>query len=174
MRFQKQLIPHTDIAEGKWDDNLRTTLACFLDMNPEEVPHFTDNHATVMDAEVAMNNFLHQYNAVLFEVQSSGTLQQVLNYMAGVNPDVFYMLTGYDENDKLRTVIGFNSDIVWDTHCDNHSLVSPCMNGHYVIRVFLNAVYHLYENEVEVEEDDYDYADEEGDNSVGRAEDNSI
>lgn len=167
MKFFRQLIPHTNLVKWEFDDCMRTSIGCFLEIPPEDVPQFMSDMGLNWESMVA---FLRSYNAYLFTVKSNGTLEQVLDYMSTMNPDVYYMITGDDVYGDQRTVICLNSEIVWDTHQDDLTIVQP-HNGSYIVHVLLNYDYHTADaDEQNDEQEDEDCIGCTTHNSLGNAE----
>lgn len=135
MKFQKQLFRH-DPERGVYGDCYRTVLACFLDLDHDQVPHFAAlywNDSTAWAK--AAKEFLAQYGLVEISVVYDGSmsLDSLLSWVGWANPGMYYMLSGRSRNGTDHVVIGLNGSIVWDPATDDSGIVGPGSDGYYRI-----------------------------------------
>lgn len=140
MKFQKQLYFHRP-DEGSYGDCQRTVVACFLDLDAQDVPHFNDG---MPGAEV----FNERYDGYLASrglarmmtvFDGSAGLNQVLQTMKSVNPGMYYCLSGMSETGVNHVVIAKDDAVVWDTSLNDSGIVGPCTDGYFWVDVFVPA-----------------------------------
>lgn len=121
---RKQLFRH-DPANGVYGDCHRTAIACLLDLEPDQVPHFgsdyTDSEAFHRREKewLASNGWCAVSNAF------DAPLDLVLRAQASINPDVYYLLGGKSRTGCGHTVIACGDCIVWDPSLDDSGIVGP-------------------------------------------------
>ena len=94
-------------------DCYRTALACILDRDPSEVPHFAES--TWYDAD-ARRWLVEHYGLTLVRtrVQSLANGWQ-LDLEKG-RQDVYHLVIGRTARGTLHACVGLNGKVVWDPH----------------------------------------------------------
>ena len=141
MKYHLQQCAH-DPENGLWGDCLRTAIACVLDLEPEDVPHFMDGHsfdAAVEDMTVTNNirEWLAARCFQLFRVMFSGDnmdLDEILVWTHAANPGMRLLLSGGSSQGAGHIVIVKDGKIEWDPATgDKHCLLGPDANGWWEI-----------------------------------------
>lgn len=127
--FQKQKYKHSP-SEGTFGDCHRTAIACLLGMSRDDVPHWGVHYDDYEKFKSMKNEFLSSkgLREYTFPFYSNGT-DEALQWMAKVNPSIFYMLTGKSRNGTAHVVICKDSSIVWDTAIDDSGIVEGLDTG---------------------------------------------
>lgn len=139
MKYAKQLFRHApEAVPAIYGDCHRTAIACLLDLDPREVPHF--GAAAFDDPELFYKmerEFLRSRGLAKYDVVYSGefTLEQVLEHIGALNPGVRYLLGGKSRNGTHHTVVGCGGRIEWDPALDDSGIVGPCTDGYYWVSV---------------------------------------
>lgn len=132
MKPQKQLFRHRPAA-GEIGDCHRTAIACLLDLDPQEVPHFGEMVWDEQDQCFRENGDFHRYVKEWLATRGLGTvdavyscgLQELQAHLAQVNPHAYYLLGGESRTGVNHTVIGCGGEIVWDPSLDDAGIVGP-------------------------------------------------
>lgn len=134
MTPHKQLFRHKP-EEGIYGDCQRTVIACLLDKEPSEVPHFgrfgADYPMFWSDIREYLNSLGYDYVDVLFDGKTP--LEEILNFMKCRNPDAYYMLAGQSRTGVDHVVIGLGGEIIWDPSLNDAGIIGPTSNGCYEI-----------------------------------------
>lgn len=117
MKYHMQRIPH-DPANGQNGDCFRTSIACMLDMEPEDVPHFadyTDDDRGDRDYLKDARDWLLQNHGLSlactgFELSP----RRLLNYMKRANPGITYLMVGKGAIGVPHCVICCGAKLVHD------------------------------------------------------------
>lgn len=88
----KQKIKH-DPENGAWGDCGRTAYASILNLEVEAVPHFFDNDRKGPEVEAEIDAFLASHGLARINLVTPQTPAQFMEYMGGLNPDLYYILT---------------------------------------------------------------------------------
>lgn len=138
----KQRFRH-DPENGVFGDCHRTALACLLNLELDEVPHF---YQLKIEAELRaepfvwraeVEKFLNTQGLTQADVVFGGTLEQLFAFMAEWNPQTFYLLGGVSPRRVNHTVICRGGCFEWDTHPDDGFIVGPLDTGTYEITFLL-------------------------------------
>jgi hypothetical protein len=121
---RKQLFRH-DPEHGVYGDCHRTALACLLDLEPEQVPHFGENFESPEVFSHRVAEWLSAQGWCEVSVPYQSTLDELLQCQEALNPDVYYLLGGKSRTGCGHTVIGCGGEIVWDPSLDNSGIVAP-------------------------------------------------
>lgn len=115
-----------DPTNGAYGDCMRACIASILEMQAEVVPHFGDGNPTPEQFMSAINAFLNPLGKSLFRTVASGTetLEDVLQYMGEMNPDLHYILGGAAEGGN-HVVVCCGSAIVHDPSWYPSRLTGP-------------------------------------------------
>jgi len=132
VKAQKQLFRHRPHL-GEIGDCHRTAIACLLDLDPQEVPHFGEMDWDFEQQRFRENGDFHRHvsdwlrTRGLATVDSvySCTLEELLTHLGRVNPNAYYLLGGESRTGVNHTVIGCGGEIVWDPGIDNPGIIGP-------------------------------------------------
>ncbi|NJC36400.1 hypothetical protein GGR60_000890 [Xanthomonas arboricola] len=129
--------PHNEI----YGDCHRTAIACLMDLEPWQVPHFAQLAATQpgYDWEAAVAEFLETHGLCSVDVSfgPDNGVEGVFAYMQSRNPGIRYLLGGMSPRGTNHTVVACGGGYDWDPHPDGGFLVGPLTNGHYEITFLL-------------------------------------
>lgn len=136
---RKQLFrhqPHLDLL----GDCHRTAIACLLDKEPWEVPHFYQKELTTprYDPEKEIAKFLATHGLMGIDIHFNGEagLEGVFGYMDMWNPDVYYILGGVSPRGTNHSVICRGGGFEWDPAKDGGFLVGPLDNNYFRLTFF--------------------------------------
>ncbi|MGE8281112.1 MAG: hypothetical protein ACN6O2_11810 [Stenotrophomonas sp.] len=125
--------PHNEI----FGDCHRTALGCLLDLEPWQVPHFTQLANTVpgYEWEAGQAAFLASMGLCSADVLfgGDGPIEGVFDFMQSRNPKAYYLLGGRSPRGTNHTVVCCGGGYAWDPHPDGGFLVGPLSNGFYEI-----------------------------------------
>ncbi|WP_407155195.1 hypothetical protein [Bradyrhizobium sp. STM 3557] len=142
MKPQKQLNRHRP-EQGIYGDCHRTAIACVLDMDAQDVPHYMDASAYDDGAEAAHDRVEAWLNArgivtinMLFPGETP--LKDVLCTVSACNPRSrpVFILGGQSRNGVNHSVVCCDGEIVCDPSQDDSSIVGPCDDGYYWLTFF--------------------------------------
>lgn len=137
--------PHNDI----YGDCHRTAVACLLDKEPWEVPHFTQLAYTVAgyDWERGQAEYLATQGLCSVDVIFGGdtTLEDIFRFMQTRNPSAYYLLSGFSPRGTNHTVVCCGGGYEWDPHPDAGFLVGPMTTGYYEITFLMPLAMRLQE-----------------------------
>ncbi len=124
--------------KGEIGDCFRTCIACILDLEPEDVPHFSATHFGKPDEEYGdltwadVRNWLFARNLDITTVGTPGdwSLQQILEVAGSwCGPEVCYLLFGKSRNNSDHVVVCQNANIIHDPSIDRSGIVGPSEDG---------------------------------------------
>lgn len=130
MKFHKQKFLH-DPDNGVYGDCHRTAIACLLDLEQDEVPHFLYDGCDAVEFKRREKEFLNSRGLNLFEVDYGGEIKDVMNYIASVNPNIPYLLYGKSPRGTCHTVVCVNNKMMHDPHPDDTFVCAPCGSEAY-------------------------------------------
>lgn len=141
MQKQKQLNKH-DPENGVYGDCFRTSIACVLNMDAIDVPHYHSNNIPDGSTQVVeFRKWLASNGFGLFEICLSGELENILAHIKSTNPDEYYLLSGESSVGTDHIVICHGDKIVWDTSTQDSGIVGPRKNdGYYWISVLTSNI----------------------------------
>ena len=130
-----QRIKHRP-SEGQYGDCYRTAIACLLDMEPEEVPHFYGKD--MKEQDILASEWLLSQGYNIFTISFSGelTLDDLLYSVAFNNPNIYYLVTAASSVTN-HVFIAFNDKIVHDPSGRNETPSGPCDDNYYWIQVLV-------------------------------------
>ena len=130
MTPQKQLFLHRP-EEGIKGDCWRTALACLLDLEPTEVPHFMSLASDREGVNCLTDRFLAERGLRVIAVPFPGEtpLQQVLDTVGALNPGFHHLFSGTSRNGSNHVVIARDGQIVHDPAIDDSGIVGPMDDG---------------------------------------------
>ncbi len=141
MRPQKQINRHRP-DEGVYGDCHRTAIACVLDLNAAEVPHFM-NPTICPDPADAHNRFeewLNERGILTINVMfpGEGRLTDVLYSVQATNPRSrpVFILGGQSRTGVNHSVVCCDGEIVCDPSIDDSGIIGPCDDGFYWLTFF--------------------------------------
>lgn len=133
MTPQKQKNRHRP-QDGLIGDCHRTCYACLLDMDRDSIPNFgevgfdltKDGGGNRKEFSEACAEWLGSVGYAEFSVGFNCGLHEIFQYMAAVNPGIYYILGGRSMTGVNHSVIGCNDAIVWDPSLNDAGIVGPC------------------------------------------------
>jgi len=145
MQFHKQLFRHKP-EEGQIGDCYRTAIACLLDLEPVDVPHFYEDcwYALRDVGREKADKWLHDgfgLQTFAFPMQTD-SVELVLRCVATWNPHVRYLLSGTSPRGTTHVVVAEHDQIIHDPAIDGGGLVGPAEDGLFWVEVFINAEIH--------------------------------
>lgn len=133
---RKQLF-RNDPKNGVHGDCHRTAIACLLNLEPEDVPHFAaiSMEDESIDWDAAVKDFLAGQGLAQVDVFYHGDspLEDVLSAVGARNKGVYYLLGGMSPRGTNHTVVGCGGRIAWDPHPDGGDLVGPLSHGFWEV-----------------------------------------
>lgn len=141
MKPQKQKFLHRP-EEGVFGDCYRTAIACLLDKDRDEVPHFYDrlhNQAVPDDVTNAIRAWLreHGYGRVVFAFGNSVGLNAVLTMMEALNAGVFWLLSGTSRTGCNHVVVCRGGEIIHDPGLTDPGIIGACDDGYFWAEVII-------------------------------------
>lgn len=138
MQFHKQLHRHN--PPESFGDCFRTSLGCFFNRLPQEMPHFYDgvdygDDATKANEAIRLWINRQGYIPVVFVYECK--LELVLYSMKMNNPGVYYMISGESVTGNNHCCIGLGDEIVWDPAEENCGLIGPNRDGQIIVEMFV-------------------------------------
>jgi hypothetical protein len=143
MRIQKQLNRHQP-DKGIYGDCHRTAIACVLDLDPKDVPHFMDklpNGSDAPDVWGEIERWLNARGLTQINIAFPGavSLRDVLEAIEVSNassPGLVYLLGGTSRNNLNHTVVCCGGEIVCDPSLDNSGIIGPMSHGYWCVTFF--------------------------------------
>lgn len=133
MRYHKQLFRHRP-AEGIYGDCFRTAIACLLDLEPEDVPHYHEGICPDgADQLGCMNEWLAERGLLLHSVPFEGDRAVILKAVSTYRQGCRFLLGGQSVPGIGHVVICRNGEIEHDTHPDDPGLCQPDDDGFWWI-----------------------------------------
>lgn len=145
MKPQRQKNRHRP-EEGLIGDCHRTCYACLLDLDRDSVPNFAEvgfdptkeGGGNVKEFKGACKSWLAENGYAEFSIAFNCELEDILGYMAVVNPGQYYILGGESRTGVNHSVIAKDDAIVWDPSLNDSGIVGPCKpDGMYWITVLV-------------------------------------
>ena len=139
MTPHKQLNLHRP-EESIKGDCWRTALACLLDMEPAEVPHFYGSAEDPEEVDRLTDAFLAPRGLRILTMAMPGEmpLEQALAWVGCWNPGLHHLLSGTSRNGTSHVVIARDGAIVHDTARDDSGIAGPTDTGWWWVQ-FLGA-----------------------------------
>lgn len=140
----RQLFRHRP-ENGIYGDCHRTAIACLLDLDPMDVPHFylakveAQARGETYDWEAEVERFLNARGFTQAHVNFTCTLEELFTYMGAVNPRTLYLLGGESARGVNHTVICRGGAFEWDPHPDSSFISGPLDNGFFTATFLLPA-----------------------------------
>jgi len=142
VRPQKQLFRHRP-SEGLFGDCHRTAIACALDMDAKDVPHFMDGTPGKGEADRAHDlaeQWLNDRGLCTISILFPGTcsVQEIIESVANVNARSrpVFILGGESKSGVNHSVVCCDGRIVCDPGQDDPGIVGPCDDGWYWLTFF--------------------------------------
>lgn len=142
MKYHHQTIKH-DPANEQWGDCFRTALACILDLEIEDVPHFMHGNPDSEIVWTQVNKWLNERGLHMMTLPFSGSLSDVLTTMGKLNPGVRYLLAGTSVNGFNHQVIAQGDKIIHDPNRSYVGLTGPGSDGLFWIDVLVPTKIHM-------------------------------
>lgn len=132
MRLIKQTIQH-DAERGVAGNCHQTAVACLLDMDIEQVPHFAqmamDDGSDMYEYERV---FLEQHGLVPIHIPYTGTgWEEIRDTLRALYSGVLYLLGGRSRLGTGHTVIMCGGSLIWDPSPFDSGIVGPMEDGFY-------------------------------------------
>lgn len=124
MIYRKQLFRH-DPANGVYGDCHRTAIACLLNLEPEQVPHFGLNFDNGELFHHQVREWLASQGLCQVDSVFNASLDEVLLTQEALNPGVHYLLGGKSRTGCGHTVVACGGKIVWDPSLDDAGIIAP-------------------------------------------------
>ncbi len=136
MKAQKQKFQH-DPDNGIYGDCQRTAIACILDMDRDEVPHFYDGGVSAKKAAKATREWLSERGLTLFQVafHSDTEIDKFLESLDAINPGQHFIWGGKSRNGVNHSVVVSGGEVVCDPSLNDAGIVGPCDDGFYWIDI---------------------------------------
>lgn len=130
---RKQIFRH-DPANGTFGDCHRTCIACLLDLEPEQVPHWGVHYHEPEKFNAMAQEFL-KTQGLMFVTSAFGncSVDDLLCSQGKINPGAYYLLTGKSARGCNHVVICLNDKIVHDPHPSDVGITGPTDEGWYWI-----------------------------------------
>lgn len=130
MKYHKQLIKH-DPENGRWGDCARTAIACILDLEPAEVPHFFDGGVEAEEGLVQLQSWLRKLGLCLvmlpFLAENVAEALRIGRYIKHTE----HMLVGKSPRGSNHVIVCRGEEMVHDPAPQNDGLAGPTADGHY-------------------------------------------
>lgn len=124
MKYHKQLVNH-DPANNMYGDCMRTAVACLLDREVLEVPHFYEGGVDTG----AQDQWFDGQGLSIISLPFDSSVSEVLDMMGAVNPDTRYILCGRNPRGVNHVVITQGGEVIHDTSPLGGGVVAPCDDG---------------------------------------------
>jgi hypothetical protein len=137
MKYNKQRFRHNP-EEGVCGDCYRTAIACIMDKEPEEVPHFYPSPDTTSEQfNDLVDNYLKTQGLIRFISWYTCSLDEVLASVGGNNPNCYWILSGTSPRNTEHAVVCLGGNIIHDPALNSDSIpfVGPCANGSWQVEV---------------------------------------
>ncbi|MDE2441810.1 MAG: hypothetical protein KGP14_12370 [Betaproteobacteria bacterium] len=136
MNFHKQRYLH-DPENGIYGDCMRTAVACIMDLELDDVPHFLEGNPAGTEFNRRVNSFLASKGKQIFSVPfAADRLDILLDSLGHQNPDAIYMLSGESSRGVNHVVICRGGEVIHDPHPSNSGLIGPCSpDGYYWVEI---------------------------------------
>ena len=141
----KQLYKH-DPKNGIYGDCFRTSIACILDMNPLDVPHWYAElwPPGVINAEIAdlvrveLIKWLGQFGLSYVELPITASDNETLfQFLRGYFPPDVYIALGCSSKNGGHSVVVNSTGYIWDPAIDNSGCVGPMSDGFYWVGMII-------------------------------------
>ena len=140
MKIQKQLNRH-DPENGIYGDCHRTAIACILDMDAADVPHFMDKttgKGEAPEANAAVEKWLNKRGLcqIITIYPGETPLKDILHAVGHNNPGICFLLSGESATGCNHSVVACDGEIVCDPSLDDSGIIGPCDDGFYWVVFF--------------------------------------
>jgi hypothetical protein len=138
----RQLFCHAP-ENGTYGDCHRTAIACLLDLQPQDVPHFyqlkveAQQRGEEFDWRAEVERFLNSKGYTGVDITYASSLNELFDYMAAVNPRSLYLLGGASPRGWNHTVICRGGGFEWDPHPDSDFVIGPLDSGLFEVTFLL-------------------------------------
>lgn len=134
IKHTQKIFPH-DPDNGRWGDCYRTCIACILDQEVEDVPHFVDNGVSTDEIWEATQEWFGKIDMYLVALPFEGIKVEALkaaNLWASGNR---YLLGGTSPRGLPHMVVGKGNEIEWDPAPPGGDLSDPDEDGYWWIYI---------------------------------------
>lgn len=121
-------------------DCFRTVIACLLDKEPRDVPHFFSDEPESELGWQRVNDYLATQGLALWMMAFPGTapLSDVLQSIAVTNPEMYYIVVGKGGYDEDHAVIAINDTITHDPASMSPGLTGPAKHGYWMVMTLIH------------------------------------
>lgn len=139
MIFYDQLETHCDVENGIYGDCYRTCVACFLEIEPQNIPAITDPDLSKYENE--LNDWLiGNYDLCLIGFPFKGlhsheeTMKMFQEFFKlNIRKDMPYIFVGNSPRDICHAVIAENGKIIHDPHPAKTGITGPSDGFYWII-----------------------------------------
>lgn len=132
MTPHKQRFRHRP-DEGVYGDCHRTAIACLLDLEPEQVPHFLHDGCDAEEFNRRTAAYLAEQGLIEIWLAYNCSLDELMQCLEVNAKGVYYLLGGRSRNGCNHTVIGCGGEIAWDPSLDDSGIVGPLSTGQFAV-----------------------------------------
>lgn len=139
---RRQLFRHAP-ENGMYGDCHRTAIACLLELEPQDVPHFFELQVKAQERgekfewRLEVERYLNSQGYTQVDITYTSELDDLFNYMRSVNPSTLYLLGGSSARGVNHTVICRGGGFEWDPHPDSDFVNGPLDSGVYEVTFLL-------------------------------------
>jgi len=127
MKYHIQQFKH-DPDNGQYGDCYRTAIACILNLEIEDVPHFFHDGADKETCNARVSEWLRERNLALFSAPYDCSLNRLSEIHASLNPGALCLLSGKSKTGTNHTVIFKDGKIIHDPSPINAGIIAPCID----------------------------------------------
>lgn len=129
--------------EGQIGDCFRTVIACLLDVDPEQVPHFmADLDRPIPEIWKDVDAWLQERGLRHFTVPYQTDVETLLKTTAKAYPGLRWELSGRSPRGSQHSVIAQDGKIIHDPHPDGGGIVGPGDDGYLWLSVLVPVAIH--------------------------------
>lgn len=136
MKFHKQKFLHRP-EEGTYGDCDRTAMACLLDLEVDDVPHWGVHYGDNIAFNKMKDDWLATQGLYEQHIAFDCSFDELKNNLNSVFRNVYVLLTGTSANGTTHVVITLNGEIIHDPAIDNSGIVGPCDDGLWQISILI-------------------------------------
>lgn len=128
MMYHKQRFLHKP-EEGTYGDCDRTVMACLLNLNPDDVPHWGIHYDDYAAFEKMKRDWLATRGLFEQSFAFDCTRERLTEYLGSAFGNVYVLLTGTSRTGCHHVVITRNGEIIHDTSLTDAGIIGPCDDG---------------------------------------------
>lgn len=139
MKYYKQLITNCDPENNIYGDCYRTCVACFLEIEPQNIPAIINPDLSKYEDE--LNDWLienHELCLIGFPFKKLNSHEDTMKmfeefFAVNVRKDMPYIFVGNSPRGICHAVIAENGKIIHDPHPNNGGITGPTDGDFYWI-----------------------------------------